>query len=194
MDVAGDLGGLRRQQAQARASRFRLGAGGHRVDLDGQRREPLREVVVQLARDPLPLELLAGDQAAGQVAVERGCPLHLRDVPNDAEQAIGTHPHDARLEVLPLVHRQLVFDDDRLVALVGLAERRRHRLAYRRGQDIRYVASEECLWGHEQQSRIARVVFDDRAVAQENEHQIGQRPENRPVARLGAVLRHRRRG
>ena len=124
-------------------------SGFHRapIELDVERRDPLADVVVQLAGNPLPLDFLAGNQPPRQLAIEFPGLLQFGDVAHDTEQAIGFHPQNARLVVTWLGHRQLVLEHDGLAALRRLLERLHHQVAQRRRHDVAHLAADNELGG-----------------------------------------------
>ena len=145
--VTGDLAGLCGAMAKACPRPVRVDLEGQLIELDAQRRDSLTDVVVQLSRDPLPLDFLAGNQPPGQVAIELRRPLQLGDVAHNGEEAVGTGLHDARLEAPRFAHRQVVLDHHRVVAPTGIIERLHHHVGERRRHDITHIAADEFAGG-----------------------------------------------
>ena len=67
------------------------------ADVDRQHGQPLRHVVVQLAREQRALVLVGADQAPAQVAQRLLGPLGLRDVAQDTERPLSVRPLASRL-------------------------------------------------------------------------------------------------
>src|SRR4051794_33199257 len=66
VDIARDLGGAAGEVAHARRE-LRRAAHRDLIDLDGQQRQLLAEIVVQVAGDALTLRLLGRDETPGEI-------------------------------------------------------------------------------------------------------------------------------
>ena len=73
MDIARDLTRTLRQPLHSRAIVLLAGGPAQLIDVDVQQGDLLAQIVVQLTGNPLPLELLAGNEAASQFAIRARC-------------------------------------------------------------------------------------------------------------------------
>ena len=140
---------------------------------------------MQLARDSPPLGLLAGNEPAGQIAIERVRPFGVGHVAHHAEHAIAAGVDDASFEIASVVQREVVFDDDGVLPLTGTLDGLHDHLGQSRRHDVADLLADEHARRREQQLRIARVVVDIGAVAKQDEHQVRNGAQHGAVARFG---------